>query len=53
MRVHHLNCGTHRPLGGAVFDGASWGLLASIPTHCLLIETERGLVLVDTATRYW
>lgn len=48
MRVHHLNCGTHCPLGGALFDGASRGLLASIPTHCLLIETNAGLVLVDT-----
>lgn len=48
MRVHHLNCGTHCPLGGAIFDGASRGLLASIPTHCLLIETDGGLVLVDT-----
>lgn len=48
MRVHHLNCGTHCPLGGALFDGFSKGLLADIPTHCLLIETEQGLVLVDT-----
>lgn len=48
MRVHHLNCGTHCPFGGAFFDGASKGLLANIPTHCLLIETEQGLVLVDT-----
>ncbi|MFT3723264.1 MAG: MBL fold metallo-hydrolase [Hyphomonadaceae bacterium] len=48
MRVHHLNCGTHCPLGGALFDGASRGLLADIPTHCLLIETDVGLVLVDT-----
>ncbi|SUS03380.1 putative enzyme [uncultured Defluviicoccus sp.] len=48
MRVHHLNCGTHCPFGGAFFDGASKGILADIPTHCLLIETESGLVLVDT-----
>jgi glyoxylase-like metal-dependent hydrolase (beta-lactamase superfamily II) len=48
MRIHHLNCGTHCPLGGAIFDGASRGPLASIPTHCLLVETERGLVMVDT-----
>lgn len=49
MRVHHLNCGTHCPLGGPLFDGASRGLLATIPTHCLLIETPTsGLVLVDT-----
>lgn len=48
MRVHHLNCGTHCPLGGAFFDGASHGLFADIVTHCLLIETGQGLVLVDT-----
>lgn len=48
MRVHHLNCGTHCPLGGALFDGMSSGLFARIPTHCLLIETNAGLVLVDT-----
>jgi glyoxylase-like metal-dependent hydrolase (beta-lactamase superfamily II) len=48
MRVHHLNCGTHCPLGGALFDGAAKGPLARIVTHCLLIETDRGLVLVDT-----
>jgi glyoxylase-like metal-dependent hydrolase (beta-lactamase superfamily II) len=49
VRVHHLNCGTHRPLGGAFYDGASRGPFADICTHCLLIETDRdGLVLVDT-----
>jgi glyoxylase-like metal-dependent hydrolase (beta-lactamase superfamily II) len=48
VRSHHLNCGTHCPLGGAFFDGTSRGLFARICTHCLLIETDRGLVLVDT-----
>jgi glyoxylase-like metal-dependent hydrolase (beta-lactamase superfamily II) len=48
MRIHHLNCGTHCPLGGAFFDGASRGLTANICTHCLLIESADGLVLVDT-----
>lgn len=49
MRVHHLNCGTHCPIGGAFYDGASKGLLARIVTHCLLIETDQdGLVLIDT-----
>ena len=48
MRIHHLNCGTHCPLGGAFFDGASRGLFADVGTHCLLIETDRGLVLIDT-----
>ncbi|MBL8552546.1 MAG: MBL fold metallo-hydrolase [Hyphomonadaceae bacterium] len=48
MRVRHLNCGTHCPLGGSFYDGASKGFLADICTHCLLIETDRGLVLIDT-----
>jgi glyoxylase-like metal-dependent hydrolase (beta-lactamase superfamily II) len=48
MRIHHLNCGSHCPLGGAIFDGASRGLFAHGVTHCLLVETVRGLVLVDT-----
>lgn len=49
MHIHHLNCGCMCPLGGALFDGYSWGLTASVPCHCLLIETARdGLVLVDT-----
>jgi len=47
MRIHHLNCGTHCPLGGRLFDGASRGVFADIPTHCLLIESAEGLVLVD------
>ena len=49
MRIHHLNCGTDCPLGGALFDGRSLGLLGRIVCHCLLIETDaHGLVLVDT-----
>lgn len=49
MRIHHLNCGTDCPLGGALFDGKSKGLLGHLVCHCLLIETDAdGLVLVDT-----
>lgn len=49
MRVHHLNCATDCPLGGAIFDGRSAGPLGLIVGHCLLIETDaHGLVLVDT-----
>ena len=49
MRVHHLNCGTDCPVGGAAFDGRSRGLLGHIVCHGLLIETDaHGLVLVDT-----
>ncbi|MFK0229896.1 MBL fold metallo-hydrolase [Streptomyces sp. NPDC090303] len=38
MRVHHLNCGTMRP----------WGVPHGIVCHVLLVETARGLVLVDS-----
>lgn len=49
MHIHHLNCGTDCPLGGALFDGRSLGPLGHIVCHCLLIETDaHGLVLVDT-----
>ncbi len=48
MRVHHLNCGTDCPMGGALMDGVSKGPLARLVCHCLLIETAAGLVLVDT-----
>jgi glyoxylase-like metal-dependent hydrolase (beta-lactamase superfamily II) len=49
VRIHHLNCGTDCPFGGALFDGRSKGALGHLVCHCLLIETDRsGLVLVDT-----
>lgn len=48
VRVHHINCGTDCPVGGAVFDGRAKGLLGHLVCHCLLLETEAGLVLVDT-----
>lgn len=48
MRIHHLNCGCMCPVGGALFDGFSCGLTAHLVCHCLLIETNQGLVLVDT-----
>jgi glyoxylase-like metal-dependent hydrolase (beta-lactamase superfamily II) len=49
MRIHHLNCGTDCPLGGALFDGRSLSPLGHLVCHCLLIETDsHGLVLVDT-----
>lgn len=51
MRVHHLNCGTMRPLGGRLVDGRP-GLFrrATMVCHCLLLETATGLVLVETGT---
>lgn len=49
MRVHHLNCVSACPLGGALMDGRSAGSLRGrLASHCLLIETDKGLVLVDT-----
>jgi glyoxylase-like metal-dependent hydrolase (beta-lactamase superfamily II) len=48
VRIHHLNCGTMCPLGGKLMDGVSDGISATLVCHCLLIETEQELVLVDT-----
>ncbi len=48
MKIHHLNCGTHCPIGGALFDGTSTGILGDLCTHCMLLETDGGLVLIDT-----
>lgn len=50
MRVHHLNCGSMGPLGGHLLDGRGGGAAraAMLVCHCLLIETDAGLVLVDT-----
>jgi glyoxylase-like metal-dependent hydrolase (beta-lactamase superfamily II) len=49
MRVHHLNCGSLRPFTERLVNGEgglfSPGLLVC---HCLLIESESVLVLVDT-----
>ena len=49
MRIHHLNCGTDCPVGGALFDGRSKGLTGRLVCHCLLVETDaHGIVLIDT-----
>ena len=49
MRIHHLNCGSLCPRGGRLFGGAG-GLLSAAPMccHCLLIEGDDRLILVDT-----
>lgn len=36
------------PLGGRLFDGRSRSVYAHIVCHCLAIESDAGLVLVDT-----
>jgi glyoxylase-like metal-dependent hydrolase (beta-lactamase superfamily II) len=45
MHVHHLDCCSMCPLGGAW----AWGTPATLVGHVLLVETARdGLLLVDT-----
>jgi glyoxylase-like metal-dependent hydrolase (beta-lactamase superfamily II) len=49
MRIHHLNCVSTCPLGGALMDGRTVNSLRGrLACHCLLVETARELVLVDT-----
>ena len=51
MEVHHINCGAMQPFGGGLFDGQSpIAGPAEMSCHCLLLETDAGLVLVDTGT---
>jgi glyoxylase-like metal-dependent hydrolase (beta-lactamase superfamily II) len=44
VTVHHLNCGTMRPVGS--FGGRM--VPAAMVAHCLLVERPGGLLLVDT-----
>lgn len=49
MRVHHLNCGTFCPPAARLFNGRDgFSEPGRLVCHCLLIETNDGLVLVDT-----
>src|SRR5687767_1870314 len=49
MRVYHLNCVSACPLGGLLMDGVpAPRLRARLTSHCLLVETGAGLVLIDT-----
>ena len=49
MKVHHLDCCTMCPRGGHLINGDGWpwqpGMLVG---HVLLIESDDGLILVDT-----
>ncbi len=49
MRVHHLSCISTCPIGGRLMDGRTRSIVrrGELSCHCLLLETERGLVLVD------
>ena len=46
LKVHHLNCGTLRPRGAPLIRSVVGA--ASTVCHCMLVETDQGLVLVDT-----
>ena len=49
LKIHHLNCGTMCPHGAPLING--YGKLTDnghMVCHCLLIESNDGLVLVDT-----
>ncbi len=49
MNVHHLNCGTMCPFSRRLVNGdGPWLAPGELVCHCLLLETDRGLVLVDT-----
>ncbi|MFT3921161.1 MAG: MBL fold metallo-hydrolase [Myxococcales bacterium] len=48
MRIHHLNCGSMCPFGRRFFHGTGGVFeMGDVVCHCLLIESEAGLVLVD------
>ena len=49
LRVHHLSCGHFSPVFGRFIDGGKRpeGAPAMV-CHCLLVETDEGLVLVDS-----
>ena len=44
--IHHLHCGSFCPTCAPLFGQKGWK--AHLVCHCLLIETDRGLVLIDT-----
>lgn len=48
MKIHHLNCATIRPFAFVLSDTATLFSRANLVVHCLLVETEAGLVLVDS-----
>lgn len=51
IHIHHFSCGAMQPYGGALFDGQTpLSKPAELSCHCLLLETQSGLVLVDTGT---
>lgn len=48
MRIHPLNAISTCPLGGKLMDGRSDDLRGRLTCTCLLVQTNTGLVLIDT-----
>jgi glyoxylase-like metal-dependent hydrolase (beta-lactamase superfamily II) len=48
-KVHHLNCGTISPVAGKLLNKSTHFWETSfLVCHCLLLETSKGLILIDT-----
>ncbi|MEW6058431.1 MAG: MBL fold metallo-hydrolase [Bdellovibrionota bacterium] len=49
-RIHHLNCISTCPLGGKWMDGRTESIVrrGHLACHCLLVETNSELILIDT-----
>lgn len=45
-QIHHLHCGSMHPLYAALYGQR--GYRAHLVCHCLLLETDQGLVLIDS-----
>lgn len=49
LKIHHLNCGSLCPMCARLVNGeGGWLERGQMICHCLLIESESGLILVDT-----
>ena len=49
LRVHHLNCGTFCPPSARLVNGQGpWFGRGHLVSHVLVVETSRGLLLVDS-----
>jgi glyoxylase-like metal-dependent hydrolase (beta-lactamase superfamily II) len=48
MKIYHLNCATLRPFAFVLSDTATLMSRAHLTVHCLLVESNDGLVLVDS-----
>src|SRR3954454_6460668 len=50
QKIHHLNCISSCPLGGRLMDNQTASMIerGHLSCHCLLIESDSQLLLVDT-----